>query len=96
MSVPWWIAVLLAVASYVVLHSVATAPPETFFAKPGDIASMATGQMMRTAAMAGQYVLPLLLLIGATSSVFARRFREKLIAGVHTADQAEALRRSTP
>lgn len=88
---PWWLAVGLALAAYVILHGYATAPVDVTSAKPGDMGRMVTGQMVRTGSMAAQYLLPLLLLLGAVSSVIGRRRRETLLATVATGSQADAL-----
>ncbi len=88
---PWCLAVALAIAAYVILHGYATAPVEVISAKPGDMGRMVTSQMLRTGSMVGQYLLPLLLLLGAMSSVMVRRRRETLLATVATGEQADTL-----
>lgn len=88
---PWWLALALALAAYVILHGYATAPVDVISAKPGDMGRMVTSQMLRTGSMVGQYLLPLLLLLGAISSVIGRRRRETLLATVATGGQADAL-----
>ena len=89
-KLPWWVGVLLAVVSYVVLHSIAGSEivaPKTvqgmgdFFGK----------QVIRTAALIVQYVLPLALLIGAGMSVYGRRKREALHLRVATSDGTSVL-----
>lgn len=88
---PWWLAVALAFAAYVILHGYATAPIDVISAKPGDMGRLVTSQMLRTGAMIGQYLLPLLLLLGALGSVIVRQRSKTLLATVATGDQTNAL-----
>ncbi|MGJ9420143.1 restriction endonuclease [Massilia sp. CMS3.1] len=88
---PWWLAVALAFAAYAMLHGYATAPVDVISAKPGDMGRLVTSQMLRTGAMVGQYLLPVLLLLGALSSVIVRRRSKTLLATAATGDQADAL-----
>ena len=67
-NLPWWVGVLLAVVSYVVLHSIAGAD----FAAPKSVQEMggfAAQQIIRTVAMFAQYVMPIAFLAGAGLSV---------------------------
>lgn len=89
---PWWLALALAIATYLVLHAYATSPVDVLSARPNDMGRFVSSQMLRTGAMLGQYILPLLLLIGAISSMIGRRRRATLLATVKTGGQADALR----
>jgi restriction system protein len=66
---PWWIGVLLAVASYFVMHWLAT--PEVAVAgamrSPGAIVG---SSVARGLAAAGQYLLPLVFVVGSVISFF--------------------------
>lgn len=66
-TLPWWMGIALAVAVYVLLqpYAVLETPIQ---AAPGQISRMVAGQMGRTFAYYGQYILPLLFLSGALAS----------------------------
>lgn len=72
---PWWLGIILAVLSYLILHPFAVAP----IAPPSNMHAMGeamAGQIYRTAAMFGQYLLPAIFLFGAVwSAVKAYRNR---------------------
>lgn len=84
--VPWWVGVALAVVSYLLLRSVATAE----LPNPADIltiGSTAGQQIAKSLATVGQYLLPFMFLMGAGLSALKRRKREKLHADVAIALQ---------
>jgi len=67
---PWWIGLVLAISSYLVLHYFAT----PHFAPSGNIKNLSTtvsGQLIRVFATAGQYILPILFLIGSGISALS-------------------------
>lgn len=76
---PWWAGVVLAVASYLWLHAVATSPLPTMTGT-GQMGAMVTVSVWRGVATIGQYLLPLLCLAGAGMSVFRRRQAAQLHA----------------
>jgi restriction system protein len=90
---PWWVCLVLAAVSYVVLSNLA-AP-----IKPSDIqgqGGVMVGAMMQKAiihglATIGQYLAPLMCLIAAAVSAWRRKQRRELIAGVSEAESADAL-----
>lgn len=86
---PWWAGVVLAVASYLVLHAVASAPPPT----PAPGVSMGWRSLGRALALAGQYIAPLICLLGALLSFLRRRKREGLHENVRRSNSADALER---
>jgi restriction system protein len=72
---PWWLGVVLAIASYLLLHSASTAPlPSAQANRPPSPVSM----VVRGAASAGQFVLPILFAAGSVLSVVRRRRRNQL------------------
>jgi len=73
-TLPWWIGVGLAIAAYVVFHSIATADIEAA-AGPAQAGVMDLGQPWQTLATLLQYVLPLVLLGGAAASAISRHRR---------------------
>ena len=76
---PWWVGLILAVVSYFALHLLAgikvAAPSE-----PGNLSSAVTGSMIRTLASIGQYILPLLFVIGAAVSALKAQQARRLLA----------------
>lgn len=87
---PWWVGIILAVVSYFWLHHVAT-EPLTVVAKPGQIGDAITGGMYRALAIAGQYVLPLICVLGALVSFLGRRKRKLLFDNVAASTAASAI-----
>lgn len=87
---PWWGGVVLALVGYLVLHQLAVAPKPAAL-QPGQMQNF----MWRTATAAissvGQYVWPLLCLLGALGSFLQRRKRASLLENVTQSKSAEAL-----
>lgn len=71
-QVPWWAAVGLALASYLVLHPVATAPLPPL-RTPQDIDAQTWAVVRQGLAMAAQVLVPLIFLLVALLSVLCRR-----------------------
>lgn len=87
---PWWVDVLLALVSYLVLNHFATAE----VASPASMAQMGdvvASQFVRVFALFGQYLLPLVFLIGAGISAYKRHKRAGLIADVRQGASLSAL-----
>lgn len=78
---PWWLSLILAAVSYVVLHHYAgiSLPAVT---DPKQFGSMVTGQMLKTFATFGQILVPLAFIFGALVSVIKRKKRENLFQSV--------------
>lgn len=87
---PWWAGVALAVVLYVVLHRL-SAPVPTAGVQPGQIGGFMARTMVATLASIGQYLLPLLCLIGAAASYWKRRQRSALVAAVPPTYTAQML-----
>jgi restriction system protein len=87
---PWWAGVMLAAVSYVMLHAVAS-QQVTATAQPAQVGAMVTQTLWKTLAGFGQYVVPLLCLIGAGLSASRRQARLKLVADVAQSKAADAL-----
>ena len=81
-KLPWWSSLILAVASGVYLHGVATAPIAVV-SDPAQLQSVMTQSLFRTLATIGQYLLPLIFVIGAITSVLGRRKRRDLLNTGH-------------
>lgn len=88
--VPWWIGLTIGVIGYFVLHEFATSPVVVVASGPG-LAGSLYGTFARALAQAGQYVVPFLCLIGAGASALGRRKRKKLLDGVASAGNTDAL-----
>lgn len=86
---PWWVGCVLAVVSYLFLHGVATTatPPVA----PGELVGSVTHVMWKTLAWFGQYVIPIICLIGAGVSAYGRSKRNKLVENVSGSTSAAAL-----
>lgn len=87
---PWWAGVGLAIVAYVLLHPIATAEIATP-TQAGQMGQFAGKQLYKTLAMFGQYLLPLVCLIGAAVSAWRRHRRCKLAAEVAQNPSADAL-----
>jgi restriction system protein len=78
-ALPWWVGVLLALASYFFLHNIANAPQvNTANLVPGQVGSFAVGELKRTLALFGQYIFPFAFLLGAFLS-FVRTRKDKSV-----------------
>jgi restriction system protein len=84
--VPWWVGVLLALVSFVILRSVA-AQPVTIDPK----APSFVGILFKGLATVGQFALPIIFLAGAGMSAFRRQRAGKLIADVRERNDAQAV-----
>lgn len=87
---PWWAGVLLAVVSYWVLHNIASQPLAAP-TQPGQMSAVMTQSIWKSLAAAGQYVIPLLCVLGAITSAWRRYERKKLVAGVTKSEAADTL-----
>ncbi|MDP1904509.1 MAG: restriction endonuclease [Pseudomonadota bacterium] len=88
---PWWVGSILAVVAYAILHRYASVDVPTDVI-PGQMGQMVVGQMTKTLAFYGQFVVPLLFLAGAAASFFGRRKREGLVGDVAGDKSGDALR----
>lgn len=73
---PWWVAVVLAVVAYFVIHPFAEAPPPTATTVQ-QMGQAISKQLYRTLAMFGQYLVPAAFLMGAVVSAVGRAKRKK-------------------
>ena len=87
---PWWVGVLLALVAYLVLHHYATA--EVAAGVSGaKLGANVVGQIGKTLAMFGQYLLPFAFIVGAGLSVYGRQQRKALFTDVQTSSSVSAL-----
>lgn len=79
---PWWISVLLALVSYLVLHSIATRPLLPHPLTPGQLGDAVASGLMTTMSMFGQIIFPfafgLAALISWVRSVKHRKLYESV------------------
>jgi restriction system protein len=87
---PWWTGVVLAVVSYLVLHRFAATVPVAP-AQPAQIGDFIVRSLGATLAGFGQYILPLICLMGAGVSAWRRRHRQGLVTDVAQAQSASVL-----
>src|SRR5688572_20717299 len=87
---PWWAGVALAIALYLLLHSIAS-QPVTGTAQPGQVGAMVAQTLGKTLAGIGQYALPLLCLVSAGVSARRRKVRQQLVVDVAQSNASAAL-----
>ena len=87
---PWWAGVAIAVIGYVVLHRMAV-PVPVMAIQPGQISHLMTQTVITGLASAGQYIVPLIGLVGAAMSLVRRKQRATLVNYVAQAKGADAL-----
>ena len=87
---PWWAGCVMALVSYLWLHGVANQGILAPIA-PGQVGSMVTQTFWKTLAMFGQYLLPLLCLVGAAMSAYGRHKRQTLLKNAAGGKAADAI-----
>lgn len=90
---PWWAGIALALVSYFWLHSVAIRPVISTLQQGQAGGSMGTTALWHGLATAGQYVLPILFLMGAGVSAFKRHQAKQLHAAA--ANRADGVAQGT-
>ena len=88
---PWWVCLGLAVASYLVLHSLAAPAVLGASFKPDKGAALMFLTLFKGLATGGQFVLPIVCLAAAVMSVVARRKRGALVSMVAQSRAPDAL-----
>lgn len=86
---PWWAGLALALASYVVFHTIASRPLAPI--DPRQVAAAIPGMYLRGIAGALQYIAPIVCLVGAAVSFFRRKKRDALVANTTASTSADAL-----
>ena len=89
-KLPWWVGVVLAIAAYFWLHSIASSEVSAI-TQPGKIGEFAAQTLFKSLALFGQYVLPAAFLFGAAMSAYTRFKRRALHAKVATSPDRDAL-----
>ena len=78
---PWWAGLVLALLSYLLLHSVAS-QSVVVATQPGQMGAMVTQTLWKSLASVGQYLVPIICLAGAGVSAWRRKERKNLVVGV--------------
>jgi restriction system protein len=89
-KMPWWAGCVLALVSYLWLHGVATQEVVASIV-PGQVGTAVTQTVWKSLATVGQYLLPLLCLMGAATSAYGRFKRKSLVSSVVGSLSANAL-----
>ena len=89
-KLPWWAGAVLAIAAYLWLHGTA-ASEVTATAQPGQLGQLVTQNLFKTLASVGQYLLPLIFLVGAGLSAYGRYQRRALHEQVAASPDRSAL-----
>jgi restriction system protein len=87
---PWWAGVALAFLAYILLHSVA-GREVVVNTTPGQIHTVVLPAVLKALAGFGQYILPLICLVGAVVSAVRRSKRKALITDVATSKARQPL-----
>lgn len=87
---PWWAGVALAFVAYVVFHALANRPPPPM-TSPNQIGAAFPTILITGLALAAQYVVPPLCVLGAAISFARRRKREALVRNATESRTADAL-----
>lgn len=87
---PWWAGVTIAVIGYLVLHRMAV-PVKVGAVQLGQVSQLVTSSIITALATIGQYLVPLVGLMGAAMSFMRRKQRENLITDVAQSKSANAL-----
>ncbi len=87
---PWWAGVVCALLSCFVLHHVA-GQPAVVAVQPGHMGAVVTQSIWRGVAAAGQYVVPMICLVGAGLSAWRQRERTGLVENVTASKAGDVL-----
>ncbi|NDP48655.1 MAG: restriction endonuclease [Sulfuriferula multivorans] len=93
-KLPWWAGAMLALAAYLMLHSMAS-PEVTAGSQPGILGGADSPILLNSLAMLGQYLVPAFFLLGAVVSVYGRYRSEINPGGVATRAEWGALNAMT-
>ena len=86
---PWWLCLVLALVSYVVLHAFVTRPPAPI--DPKQLTGMVVNTYALGLAMVGQYILPIGFVAAAAVSYVGRRQRRQLVERATGSNAADAM-----
>jgi len=87
---PWWVGILLAIASYLLMHAFAK-QPLTVNPESGQLGPSVIGVMLKGLATGLQYILPLICLLGAGISAWRGKERRQLARDAASSSTASVL-----
>lgn len=87
---PWWVGVAIAILGYLLLQRIAIPAPITS-TQPSAMAEALMQSVITGSAKIGQYLVPMIGLLGAAISFFRRKQRSTLLTGVAQAQSVQAL-----
>jgi restriction system protein len=87
---PWWVDIAIAMSAYFWLHSIA-ASKVVMVVQPGKMGELISGPLFKALATGGQYLLPLIFLLGAGISFLGRKKREHLLSETKKRGKQNAL-----
>lgn len=90
-KLPWYVGLVLALVSYLVLHAIASRPVMPSAATPGQMGDVVAKSLFTTMAMFGQFVLPIAFGFGALLSGISALRQKKLYDNVATRPGVAAL-----
>lgn len=79
---PWWAGLLLALISYLLLHQFAVSDTAPISMEPGKLNIAPT--LLKTFARIGQYILPIIFMVGALGSFIKRKKQDRLYTKAST------------
>lgn len=89
-KLPWWVSLVFAVISYALLHSVAVQDVGTATSTK-EIGAFAARGLYQSLASVGQYIVPLIFVVGAIVSAIGQRKRQALVLQVAESKSPAAL-----
>jgi restriction system protein len=93
-KLPWWVSLVIAAIGFFGLHGLASQPPATATSM-NDIGSVAVGGLLRTLAWIGQFIVPLIFVVGAVASALGQKKRRALLLQTADRDSPAALSQMT-
>lgn len=90
-KLPWWAGLVLALASYLVLHAIASRPVMPAATSPGQLGDVVAKSLFTTMAMFGQFVLPIAFGFGSLLSGVTAIRQKKIYDKVATRPGVAAL-----
>lgn len=88
---PWWVGVGVAVASYLILHAIASQPMPEALTGSKDAGNFALSALMIWMAKIGQYVIPGLALFGALLSAIKQKMGKQVAPKNRAPSRAKAV-----
>ena len=76
---PWWVGIILAILSYLLLHDIAMQQADVNPPVSPDFAIQLGSLLYRIFAYVGQYIFPLAFIGGAIGSILRRKKRAELL-----------------